>query len=58
MLADPAGEYDRIRSAHYGEESTDILPGSIAENLDREAHSAIVLLPEFLFQHLHIVRQA
>src|ERR1039458_7353394 len=58
MFANSATEYYRISTAHRCEIRADILPRPIAEELDSQAHAAVVVLLQFLFQDLHVIGQA
>src|ERR1017187_8679397 len=58
MFANSASEYYRISTAHRCQIRADILPRPIAEDLDSHAHTAVVVLLEFLFQDLHVMSLA
>ena len=58
MFANSASEYYCIGPAHRSQKRADILPRPIAKDLDSQAHAAVIVLLQFLFQDLHVIGQA
>ena len=58
VLADAAGEDDRVRAVHRGQVRAEVLLDAIAEHVDRETCAAVVVLVLLGQQLAHVVREA